>query len=161
MNLRETGRLLALGCVVALVGIVLILLFGFFKRPAPLAPQAVITTPVGPPSEEVAQYLELNRHFDALVSYTSGRFEPDEIDIPEGGVVRFTNNTRADIWIQEVSDDNAPESPNTNDCRKEIFATCHPLKPGEFWESTFYATGTMQYINTMNAERRAVRINIR
>src|SRR3989344_324196 len=120
-------------------------------------------SPAGTPSPSVAEVppltpameavLAASNGFQYLVSYTDQGFEPPALTIKKGETIRFTNNSRGDLWIAETPASGSMYPSTGNTCGQSAFDSCTPLKPQEFWEFTFDAAGTWSYKNNADAAK--------
>ena len=125
--------------------LVLLIAISMFGNTWTRLPVSNDTQDVEPPSPEVAALVEASEGFQYLISYTGDSFEPLSLMISEGETVRFANNSDRDMWIA-ASTDERPAS-----CADATLNSCHAIEPGAFWEHTFDAAGTIQYIDAYNA----------
>lgn len=125
--------------------------------PETAAPSVKQTTPAIPPyTPAIAAQLAQSHGFQMLVSYTNNGFEPATTTIHRHETIRFTDNSNnLSLWIGQVTPNNTPQNPNTLNC-DVTFNTCHAMKQTDFWEHTFDATGTFEYINNEHPEDQGV-----
>ncbi len=154
-----------IGALVALIGVLLVLsligtmhagMWGTASQtehaaPSPLdlkttASGDIIAPEITPTMQAV---LEESKGFQALVSYTDRGFEPRSLSIEKGDTVRFTNNSIRDLW---VASSGTPYPRGGDTCGESAFDSCIALKPLEFWEFTFDATGEWQYTDNLHKE---------
>jgi plastocyanin len=95
---------------------------------------------------------------NALLSYTDLGFEPREVSINEGDVVRFTNNSSRDLWIAAAAatPDERLYPGITNGCGQSELDSCEAIRPQDFWEFRFQAGGTWGVTNILDAVSKAV-----
>lgn len=122
----------------------------YVQAPASQESTETIQHPAGfipPPSAEVLAQLERSRGFQALISYTDNGFEPSSTTLKKGEAVRFTNNSNEALWVGEITRTNTKDNPNIATCGETDFNSCKAMKPGEFWEYSFYTAGEFSYMN--------------
>lgn len=102
---------------------------------------------IPPLTPEIQAVLAKSHGFQALVSYTDRGFEPNTVTIKKGDTIRFTNNSREDLWVAATGGAGALYPNITNGCGSSALDTCRVLKPLEFWEFTFDTAGTWSYQN--------------
>jgi len=84
--------------------------------------------------------------FAALVSYTDAGFEPKQVTVRQGDMIRFTNNSTVPMWI--IADSVPTQAPHAADpsvCATGTLNTCKELPPGEYWEFTFNTAGDWSF----------------
>jgi plastocyanin len=118
--------------------------------PSSLATRSAATTP---PSAAVIQQLRNSHGFQAFVSYTNGSFQPGTTTIKVRQTVRFTNNSPHDIWVGQITTNDTPDRPDTEHC-DVLFNSCRALRPGDFSEFTFTASGTYYYMDNLDTATR-------
>lgn len=100
-------------------------------------------------TEEMHARITASSGFSAVLSYSDLGFEPTELRIAAGDVVRFTNNSSQDVWI--ASDDRVRVYPRTRDgCGSSDLDSCAPIAPMDFWEFRFSAPGTWGVVNNLD-----------
>lgn len=123
---------------------------------APASPDDAAVVPTVPPpmTELMTQVLAESTGFQHLVSYTDGGFVPQMLDVKKGETVRFTNNASGDLWVAASQTGDNPLYPSGPDemCGQSAFDSCVSLKPLEFWEFTFNASGEWSYRNNASSE---------
>ena len=145
LPVEVTRLLILLGVVLVIIAITI-----FIPRHAQ-APDSALQTQqaqqktIPPPTADIQAQLAKSHGFNALVSYTDSGFEPATLTLQKGQTVRFTNNSSHDLWVGELTKTNTADNPNISNCGETPFNSCKVLKPGEFWEYTFYTTGTFDY----------------
>jgi plastocyanin len=85
--------------------------------------------------------------FDVTITYTDSGFDPAAITIKQGQRVRFLNNSHETFWpASGVHPTHSlyPEKEST-DCLGSSFDACQDLKPGEYFDFTFYYLGTWPF----------------
>ena len=85
--------------------------------------------------------------FDITITYEDDGFHPSNITIKQGVRVRFLNATNTEIWpASGVHPTHTlyPEKEST-DCVGSSFDSCKELRKGEFFDFTFYYTGTWPF----------------
>lgn len=123
-----------------------------FSHIRPLAARttasATSTAEMGRPplTDEVKAQLAASKGFQVLVSYTDGGFEPNVVTIKKGDTIRFTNNSREDLWVAATGASGAVYPAGTGgECGQSAFDGCRSISRGEFWEFTFNVAGTWSY----------------
>jgi plastocyanin len=151
--------------LIVLIGIIVIGYLWFILVGAPATPSGETVGEKfvpGPPSSEVLAQLEKSRGFEVLISYTDNGFEPSEATIRQGESVRFTNNSSYELWVAAEGADGAPLYPGTSECGGSPLDSCKVLKPRDFWEFTFVASGSWLFKNNLDKEKSGVvRVEVR
>ncbi|MDB5238362.1 MAG: Plastocyanin [Candidatus Kaiserbacteria bacterium] len=141
---------LLLGIVAILILIAAIYLFGHpsQKIRARFNTKSIdLPVPTGPSATEAAQ-LKASTGFQELVSYTDGGFAPGKLSVKKGDTVRFTNSSKADLWVAATGASGSVYPGKTVDeCGQSAFDSCRVIAPGGFWEFTFDTAGTWGYQN--------------
>ena len=135
-----------------LIGLVLLLLVASIALVVPLyilpqtsTPPAVtplreIVVPPPPRTERNSTTALKQTMFSVLVSYVDGNFEPKTANIKLGDIVRFTNNSTANLKLCGTAFD------------------CTTLKSGEYYQFTFSKAGTWSYSNKLNSAQGSVSV---
>jgi len=100
--------------------------------------------------------LEKSKGFQALVSYTDRGFEPADVTLQKGEAVRFTNNSRGDLWVAATGTSGPVYPSSGNECGQSAFDSCLSLKPNEFWEFTFDVAGTWSYADNLHKDKTGI-----
>jgi plastocyanin len=148
----------ALFCVGMLISVALLVKLYVHQKQSAAGTEVVSSNGrVGlkPPTEEIVQRLKASKGFQVLVMYTDDGFVPATSTIKKGQTIRFTNNSTRNVWVAEVTDLNTPTHPNLTTCDVP-FNSCMALKPTEFQEFTFPATGTFAYIDNIATNYRGM-----
>ncbi len=120
------------------------------------------STPLAPPpmTEYIVQALEKSQGFQHLVSYSDNGFEPTELDIKKGDIVRFSNNSSHDLWVATVVADSGRLYPAgvQETCGQSAFDSCVSMKPFEFWEFKFDVVGEWSYRNNASERFAVIRV---
>ncbi len=95
---------------------------------------------------EVAERLAKSNGFQALASYTDRGFEPSLISIAKGQTIRFTNNSKDDLWIESLGKV-YPKSPKG--CGESGLNSCEAIIPMDFWEFTLEHAGVWELHNKL------------
>ncbi len=91
--------------------------------------------------------------YDVRITYINDGFGPADITIKQGERVRFLNNSDVGIWpASGVHPTHSlyPEKEPT-DCLGSSFDSCQEVKPGEFFDFTFYYTGRWTFHDHVHA----------
>lgn len=102
---------------------------------------------------EVAARIAKSNGFQALASYTDRGFEPSVLSITQGQTIRFTNNSRDDMWI--VPSGNAYPG-SAEGCGEGDLDSCLAITPMDFWEFTFDRSGEWSVRNKLVPEHTLV-----
>ena len=125
--------LLWLGFLAAVVFVALIMGWSYVSFFTPqLASPTVAEFPQDAPAPTPQDYVQAQKGFQYLVSYTEQGFAPAALSVKQGETVRFTNNSSTSL---ELSLDGA---------------TSAPLIHGTYFEYTFTKTGTFTYSDGTN-----------
>ena len=130
-----------------IAGIVAVLVIGggmyFFLQNTPSI-AAYTPPPAQPPGHGVVGNAKLDTDpFNITISYTNSGFDPTDVTIKQGQRVRFLNDSHATFWpASGVHPTHSlyPEKEST-DCLGSSFDACQDLKPGEYFDFTFYYSG--------------------
>ena len=122
---------------------------------APVSPGSPTPLRTAPP-QPLAQVSDMidqqdPRGFQALASYVDGGFEPVDITIRKGDIVRFTNNSTRQLWVAASGPTLYPAL--QNGCGSSALDSCSALLPGEYWEFRFAVAGTWGFQNNLNKDR--------
>lgn len=106
------------------------------------------TPPVSEPSGQgVVGNAKVEDPFNVLITYEDDGFHPTELTIPQGTRVRFFNSSSKTTWpASGVHPTHSlyPEK-ESSDCLGSSFDSCKELKTQEFYDFTFYYTGTWPF----------------
>ncbi len=108
-------------------------------------PQAVKNEPSG---AGVVGFTQDNTDpFDVSIQLTNDGFSPRDITITQGTRVRFTNASDGDFWPASGIHPTHTLYPEKqqDDCLGSSFDACDALKPGQFYDYTFYYVGKWPY----------------
>ena len=85
--------------------------------------------------------------YDILIEYTDSGYATTSITIKQGTRVRFLNTSSSETWPASgihPTHTLYPEKEPT-DCLGSSFDSCTRLAPGEFFDFTFFYTGTWSF----------------
>ncbi len=127
---------------------VLLLLGGYYiySQHVHIAPPPSI--PEQPPGKGVVGNASINEDsFDTTSTYTDQGFTPRDIPIKPGTRVRFLNKSTTTFWPASGVHPTHTLYPEkeTTDCLGSSFDACQDLKPGEFFDFTFYYPGSWPF----------------
>ena len=111
---------------------------------------------VVPPSPAIMEYLAHSDGFQYLISYTDNGFEPQNLTIKKGEIVRFTNNSHGGLWVASTGEAGTIYPGTGKECGQSSFDSCKILNPGEFWEFAFKASGTWSFRNNSDTAKTAI-----
>lgn len=148
---------IAIGVAIALTSIHVVRTVFMPQRTVATSTQAQLirrgTAPLPVYTEEIHARIASSNGFAAVLSYTDFGFEPTELRITAGEVVRFTNNSSHDVWI--AADDRVRVYPRTSDsCGSSDLDSCAPIAPMDFWEFTFTEPGEWSVVNNLDKSHR-------
>jgi len=153
---------IAIGAFTLVVALAIALAVAFFSQstppstpaPAPATTTASPTSGEAPAlSPEAAAAFAKSHGFQYLVSYTDRGFEPPALSVKKGETVRFSNNSKDDLWIAATDQAGALYPNVANGCGSSALDTCKALKGGDFWEFTFDVSGTWSYKNNSDTSK--------
>ncbi len=125
----------------------------FFANSAPEAQPALVQLPVDaqPPITPTMQaVVDASVGFSAFVSYTDHGFEPELVNISEGQVIRFTNNSSRNLWVSAVAKNGVTYPAGGDSCGQSEFDSCVSMPPNEIWEFKFDTAGEWGYRNNID-----------
>ncbi len=91
--------------------------------------------------------------FDVEIRFTNEGFSPRDITIPRGTRVRFYNASDDEFWPASGIHPTHTLYPEKqpDDCLGSTFDSCDALKPGQFYDYTFYYEGRWPYHDHLRA----------
>lgn len=101
-------------------------------------------------TDEEKSMLQAQSTFQELVSYTGNGFEPVGLTVKVGDVIRFTNNSQADIWLGSKWGDGRQDYPGSVPCGQGPIDTCAPLGRGDFYQFKVEYPGTYEVQNNLD-----------
>ena len=158
MSMSRKEKIIALCALLVLIGSIYFLM----QAPPAAAPKnagtdaSVKQLPPPPLTAEMKAVLAKSHGFQVLVSYTDRGFEPATATIKKGETIRFTNNSSDDLWVAATGTSGAVYPGKGNECGQSAFDSCLALKPHEFWEFTFDATGTWGYADNLHKNKTGI-----
>lgn len=115
--------------------------------PEPSQEQNGVTSEVPAPGNEYVD--EMIVVTATTVTYTDEGFSPKAVTIPQGGTIRFVNESSHEMWVASADHPTHIVYPETtgSDCIGSAFDGCRSLSNGESWEFTFNQVGEWGYHN--------------
>lgn len=146
--MKATSKMALLGTGAILAVALLAGLYFIYANSSGVVPYDKYTPKSEPPGHGVVGNASLDKDpYDTLIAYTDTGFEPNQITITQGTRVRFLNKSSESTWPAvgvHPSHTLYPEKEST-DCLGSAFDACQDLKPGEFFDFTFYYVGSWPF----------------
>lgn len=104
-----------------------------------------------PITKHMQDVLNSSSGFQYVVTYSNDGFVPAAMTVKKGETVRFLNSSSRALWIVSSGGTTGVYPPKPNSCGQSAFDSCIALPPHDFWEFTFYESGTWTYRNNVTA----------
>ena len=120
--------------------------------PAPISSYTVPATE--PPGHGVVGNAKLDTDpYDVEIVYTNKGFSTTSITVASGTRIRFLNKSSETEWPASGIHPTHTLYPEkeSSDCLGSSFDSCESLMPGEFFDFTFYYTGTWPFHDHLHA----------
>jgi plastocyanin len=91
-----------------------------------------------------------------VVTYTGSGFEPSTVEVQNGQMVTFVNQSNRNMWVGADDHPTHTKYPvkSPGDCLGSSFDSCGGLAVGESWSFTFTEVGSWGYHNHSQAAHR-------